>query len=391
MAPAVAISQYNPALGLKLPAPAQKRLIRAGIDVAAYPTRPAEKQFLDEVYSIRNEHWEHRDAGCRADPAKQSLLSAASKVVNLTRHIGTEIHGLQLSKLTNQQKDELALLIAERSVVFFKDQEMSPQDQLALGEYYGKVEVHPSVPQVPGCPGVTVMWPDLQLKEGRKANFRQPGGAAGWHSDLAHELQPAGITHLHNDTVPECGGDTLWASGYSAYDKLSPAFRQFVDGKMAVFKSAHPYVDRDDPAAGPKFVERVHPIVRVHPVTGWKSLFVNRALTVRILGLDQKESDLILNHLYDVYERNVDIQVRYRWTAGTSALWDNRTTIHVASWDYEGNEPRHGTRVTSLAEKPFFYANAPSRRQALGLETSEGGQGDASAFSLTTGVKGVVL
>jgi alpha-ketoglutarate-dependent taurine dioxygenase len=76
---------------------------------------------------------------------------------------------------------------------------------------------------------------------------------------------------------------------------------------------------------------------------------------------------VILNYLYDVYENNVDIQVRFKWTPGTSALWDNRITIHNASWDYEGNEPRHGTRVTALAEKPFFKADAPTRRQALGL------------------------
>ena len=134
-------------------------------------------------------------------------------MVHLTKHIGTELHGLQLSQLTDQQKDELALLIAERSVVFLRDQSITPQQQKALGEYYGVVEVHPQVPQVPGVPGVTVMWPDLQIKEGRQASFRQPGGASGWHTDLVHEAQPAGITHLHNDTVPETGGDTLWSSG----------------------------------------------------------------------------------------------------------------------------------------------------------------------------------
>ena len=80
------------------------------------------------------------------------------------------------------------------------------------------------------------------------------------------------------------------AVGYSAYDKLSPDFRKFLDGKRAVYRSAHRYVDRDDPAAGPKFVEREHPLVRVHPATGWKSLWVNRAMTVRIVGLDQAES-----------------------------------------------------------------------------------------------------
>ena len=141
---------------------------------------------------------------------------------------------------------------------------------------------------------------------------------------MVHERQPAGVTHLHNDTVPTVGGDTLWASGYSAYEKLSPDFRRIIDGKKAVYRSAHPYLDRDDPTAGPKYIERIHPLVRVHPATGWKALWVNRAMTVRIVGLDKAESDLILGYLYDVYEKNVDIQVRFRWTPRTSALWDNR-------------------------------------------------------------------
>ena len=158
----------------------------------------------------------------------------------------------------------------------------------------------------------------------RPANFRRPGGASNWHSDLVHERQPAGITHLHNDTVPPTGGDTLWASGYSAYEKLSPEFRKIIDGKYAVYRSAHPYLDREDPNAGPKYIERTHPLVRVHPATGWKALWVNRSMTVRIVGLDKAESDVILNYLYDVYEKNVDIQVRFKWTPGTSALWDNR-------------------------------------------------------------------
>lgn len=183
--------------------------------------------------------------------------------------------------------------------------------------------MQPQVPQVPGHLGVTVIWPALQAQE-LPASFRKPGGASRWHTDLVHERQPAGITHLHNDTVPPIGGDTLWASGYGAYEKLSPEFRKIIDGREAVYRSAHPYLDRENPSAGPKYIERTHPLVRVHPATGWKALWVNRAMTDRIVGLDKAESDLILNYLFDVYERNVDIQVRFKWTPGTSALWDNR-------------------------------------------------------------------
>ncbi|KAI8625211.1 alpha-ketoglutarate-dependent sulfonate dioxygenase [Xylariaceae sp. FL1651] len=354
---------------LGLPEPALLRLKKGGVDLSnGYPYRPSRPLYLQDVVQIRNEEWVHNDAGARADKSKSALFSAATKVTDLTTHIGTEIEGLQLKDLTDQQKDELALLIAERSVVFFRDQDISPQQQLDLGKYYGVPEIHPQVPQVPGELGVTVIWPDLQATERKvEFDFRNPGGASRWHTDLVHELQPAGITHLHNDTVPPVGGDTLWASGYSAYEKLSPGFRKIIDGRYAVYRSAHAYLDRDDPSAGPKHIERVHPLVRVHPATGWKALWVNRAMTDRIVGLDRAESDVILNYLYDVYEHNVDIQVRFKWTPGTSALWDNRITMHNASWDYGGRYPRHGTRVTSLAEKPYFDSTAPTRREALGL------------------------
>ncbi|PLN86493.1 TauD-domain-containing protein [Aspergillus taichungensis] len=352
---------------LNLPAPTRKRLEKAGIDLSeGYPYRPSRPLYLDDVYSIRDYDRPHIDPATRADPQKKALISAAEKVVDLTKHIGTEIVGLQLKDLNDKQRDELGLLIAERSVVFFRDQDITPQQQKELGEWFGEIEVHPQVPQVPGVTGVTVIWPELQATE-MPASFRRPGGSSRWHTDLVHERQPAGVTHLHNDTVPSIGGDTLWASGYAAYEKLSPAFRKIIDGKTAIYRSAHPYLDREHPERGPRHVEREHPLVRVHPATGWKALWVNRAMTDRIVGFDKAESDVILGYLCDVYEKNVDIQVRFKWSPGTSALWDNRITIHNASWDYEGSEPRHGTRVTALAEKPFFVPSAPTRREGLGL------------------------
>ena len=150
-----------------------------------------------------------------------------------------------------------------------------------------------------------MIWPALQASEkaSNLTNFRNTGGASRWHTDLVHERQPAAITHLHNDTIPKLGGDTLWASGYSTYEKLSPEFRKIIDGRKAVYRSAHTYLDRNDPNAGPKHIERVHPLVRVHPATGWKALWVNRAFTKKIVGLDQPESDLILNYLFDVFEK----------------------------------------------------------------------------------------
>jgi len=361
------------------PAPARARLEKAGINYKeGYPFYPEPPKYKQDVAQIRAEERDYVDPGTRADPEKKALFGAAKEVRDLSIHIGTEIVGLQLKDLTDQQKDELALLIAERTVVFFRDQDLSPQQQKKLGEYYGVIEVHPQVPQVPGVPGVTLIWADARkhLGEGKKKKadpertFRTAyaSGTYGWHADLDHEQYPPGVTHLHQDSVPEVGGDTLWASGYAAYDKLSPTFRKLIDGLNGIYRSAHSYLDKENPEAPPSYVTRVHPLVRTHPATGWKSLFLNRGHTVGIEGLDKAESDAILNHLFDVYERNIDIQVRWKWTPGTSALWDNRIANHTVSFDYEGKQPRHGTRVSSLAEKPYFDPNSKSRREALGLD-----------------------
>lgn len=367
----------------RLPEPARKRFDKYGIDLSnGYPKVPENKdipKFVDEAYEIRNKEFPYIERGKNADPEKKALFGSAKKVRNLTKHIGTEIIGLQLADLNDKQKDELALLIAERVVVFFKNQDLSPQKQLELGHYWGQVEVHAQVPRVPdtvegkSLAGISVIWQDYAREFfGLPLSFKNNSkGNSQWHTDLVHEFQPAGITHLHNDTIPEVGGDTLWASGYAAYDKLSPAFQKFLDGKTAIFRSAHQYLDRENPLRGGKHIEREHPIVRTHPATGWKFLFVNRSMTDRIVGLEPAESKLILEYLFSVYEKNLDIQVRFNWASeegkGTSAIWDNRISQHNAVWDHEGLEPRHGTRVTSLAELPYFDPNSKSQREALGL------------------------
>lgn len=367
----------------KLPKSSRDRLERYGIDLSkGYPIVPKYEdipKFVDEAFEIRNKEYPYIERGKNADPEKKALFGAAKEVINLTKHVGTEIVGLQLSELNDKQKDELALLIAERVVVFFRDQDLSPQKQLELGKYFGQVEVHAQVPRVPNgvdgkdLNGISVIWQDYARQYyGLPLTFKNSiGGNSQWHTDLVHEFQPAGITHLHNDAIPSVGGDTLWASGYGAYDKLSPALQQFLDGKTAIYRSAHSYINRENPLNGPKHIEREHPIIRTHPATGWKSLFVNRSMTVRIVGLKEEESRILLEYLFSVFEKNLDIQVRFNWKSkpglGTSALWDNRISQHNAVWDHEGQEARHGTRVTSLAEIPFFDKNSKSQRESLGL------------------------
>lgn len=126
-----------------LPQPALERLTKAGIDLSeGYPYLPLRPLYLQDAYKIRNEEREYIDAGSRADKSKKNLFAAATKVMDLTTHIGTEIEGVQLKDLTPEQRDELALLVAERSVVFLRNQDLSPQKQKELGEWFGEVEVH---------------------------------------------------------------------------------------------------------------------------------------------------------------------------------------------------------------------------------------------------------
>ncbi|KAJ8107073.1 hypothetical protein ONZ43_g6850 [Nemania bipapillata] len=348
-----------------IPDVARQRMEKAGIDLSrGYPEYPSDLVYKQEVAALQPGPVEFSDPGLRADKEKKALFGAAKEVRHLTFHCGTEIVGLQLKDLTTQQKDELALLVSERGVVFFRDQDLSPQQQRDVTAHFGPV--FPQNAHVPGVPEVSVIWSQYFASAIRKPTFRTP--FQGWHTDLVHLPQTFGITHLHYDTVPPHGGDILWASGYAAYCKLSPDFRKFIDGKKAVMRSGDSYLDRDDATTGRQPVEEIHPIVRVHPVTGWKCLFVNRPWTLRIIGLEKAESDMVLQYLFNVYENTIDIQCRWRWTPGTSALWDNRCTLHNASWDYENRVTRHGTRVATVAEKPYFDANAPTMREALGLE-----------------------
>lgn len=380
-------TSVDPDFTSKLPASTRRRFDKYGIDLSeGYPKIPDRKEiptFLDEAYAIRNKEVPYEDRGKFADPEKKALFGAATEVINLTKSVGTEIVGLQLSDLNDKQKDELALLAAERIVVFFRDQDLSPQKQLALGEYWGQVERHPQAGHVPlprregdedwaHGSGITVIWKKYFSEYlNVKADFKTPGN--DWHTDLVHEFQPSGISHLHVDTIPKIGGDTAWSSGYGAYDKLSPALQQFLDGKTAIHRSAHEYLDRENPLKGPKPIEREFPLVRTHPVTGWKSLFLNRKFTTRIVGLEPAESKLILNYLLSVFEDNLDIQVRFTWQPtkegfGTSVIWDNRVSEHIAITDYDvETDERHATRVVTLGEVPFFDSKSKSQRESLGL------------------------
>ncbi|ORX46130.1 TauD-domain-containing protein [Hesseltinella vesiculosa] len=302
------------------------------------------------------EVFEHENRGKRGDPKKASLFDNASKVFDLTPHIGTEIHGLQLSQLTEQQKDDLALLVAERGVLVFRDQDINVDEGLDFARSFGPLHIHATFGHPPGYPEIHTVYFDTKL-----VHFLD-----GWHSDVSYEKQPAGVTLLKMDIVPEVGGDTLWHSGYAAYDRLSKPLQKFLEGLKAV----HSGQDQLDEATRfgrtirRQHVEQAHPIVRVHPVTGWKSLYVQPVFTRRIEGLRKHESDAILKLLYEHINGGYDFTVRVKWETNTVVVWDNTVTSHNAIFDYLDVGTRHGWRATSQAEAPYFDPNGKSKAEA---------------------------
>ncbi|TFK27756.1 alpha-ketoglutarate-dependent sulfonate dioxygenase [Coprinopsis marcescibilis] len=286
-----------------------------------------------------------------ADPVKKNLLSAAKKVKHLTPAIGTEIEGIDLRQLTDAQKDELALLVAERGVVFFRDQEIDIHQQLDLARHCGPLHKHATT-AIPrnGLEEVHVVYND---------SSRRPDSTAFsklelWHSDVTYELQPPGVTSLKVITGPEVGGDTLWTSGYSLYSSLSTGLQKYLEGLSAVH-SATAQADGNRAAGLPvrrHEVENIHPVVRVHPATGWKSVYVNPGFTRRIVGIPKAESDTILNFLFRQLGENPDFQVRFKWEVNSVAIWDNRIVTHSATFDF-WPATRHALRATPHAERPL--------------------------------------
>ncbi|KAJ7592909.1 alpha-ketoglutarate-dependent sulfonate dioxygenase [Mycena floridula] len=291
------------------------------------------------------------DRGAYANSDKKSLYSAATKVKHLTPAIGTEILGLDLRQLSDAQKDELALLTAERGVVFFRDQEINIHEQLDLARHFGPLHKHATTP-IPklGLEEVHVVYND---------SSRRPDPASFsklelWHSDVSYELQPPSTTSLKILTGPEYGGDTLWSSGYALYSGLSPGLQTYLEGLEAL----HSAVAQAEGARAAGLpvrrheIETIHPVVRVHPVTGWKSVYVNPGFTRRIIGVPKAESDAILSFLYHQISENHDNQVRFHWEPNSIAFWDNRIVTHSATFDF-WPATRHALRATPHGERPL--------------------------------------
>jgi len=264
----------------------------------------------------------------------------------VTPRIGAEISGIDLNRtLSNRQVDELHRALVDHQVLFFRDQELDIDSHKALGRHFGELHIHPNTPGPEGHPEVLPIHAD--------ANSKRIAGER-WHSDVSCDPEPplGSILYLH--TVP-AGGDTLFASMFAAYDALSPQMKHYLEGMTALHSGERSYrrtnrlLGKDD--GGRVYPQANHPVVRRHPVSGRKALFVNRGFTYRINEVSEEESDAILDFLYQHAEKP-DFQVRFRWEPHSVAFWDNRSVQHLAVWDYFPNV-RSGRRITIKGDRPF--------------------------------------
>ncbi len=263
------------------------------------------------------------------------------EIESLTPRIGATIKGLDLShEMSDETFEQLHTAWMEHLVLFFPEQSLSHEQHLALGERFGPLHIHPAAPYV----GENQALMEIHADENSHRN-----NGESWHSDVSADLEPPMASILYINVTPTQGGDTLWANMYDAYEALSKPMKSFLSTLTAVhtadysgYYGDHPS-QRENPTAE-------HPVIRTHPVTHQKCLFVNSGFTRRIKGVTKAESDALLRLLFE-HIKNPNFHCRYQWKPNTVAIWDNRCTQHMAVWDYFP-ETRSGVRVTVKGDRP---------------------------------------
>ena len=272
------------------------------------------------------------------------------EVKPLTPAIGAVISGVDISEeLSDEVIKQIRAAYLDHLVIFFRDQDLSPERLVAFAKRFGKISFYPFVKGMDDHPEVV----EVKKREDEKINF---GGL--WHTDTSYLEKPPMGSVLVAKHVPAAGGDTLFANMYMAYDLLSGGLKEMLDGKRTICSAEKPdaAVTRVHRIAeSPKDAEEItteasHPIIRTHPETGKKALYCSAAHSIRIDGMTAEESHPILNYLYGVQQRP-ELSCRWHWEEGSVAFWDNRCAQHNALNDYHGHL-RIMHRVTLEGDTP---------------------------------------
>jgi taurine dioxygenase len=272
------------------------------------------------------------------------------EVAPLTPTIGAEVHGVDLSRpLDEATISSLRAALLDWKVLFFRDQDITTEQHLDFARNFGALEVHPFAPSKPGYPEV------LAITHNRESRGRENT----WHSDVTWRLEPSLGSILRAIEVPPVGGDTLFADMYAAYEGLSDELKAEIDGAIAVhdfthFRAGmrrHGKSEAEIEAFNAAYPMPRHPVVRTHPETGRKALYVNAAFTIEIEGIEKSRSDALLRRLY-AQAAIPEYQCRFRWEVNSIAFWDNRASQHYAASDY-WPAVRRMERVTIIGDRPY--------------------------------------
>jgi taurine dioxygenase len=281
--------------------------------------------------------------------AQRKTAIAKLEVKPLSPMIGAEISGVDLRHpLDGATLGEIRAALLEWKVLFFREQDITTEQHLTFARHFGPLEVHPFAPEKPGYPEVLAITHDRE----------RPGKENVWHSDVTWRLEPSLGSILRSLEVPEVGGDTLFADMYAAYEGLSDEVKAKIEGRTAIHDFAYfreglrkrGKSEAEIEAYNKKYPPAEHPVVRTHPETGRKGIYVNRAFTQYIEGMEKPESDALLKHLF-AQASIPEYQCRFRWGVNSIAFWDNRASQHYAVSDY-WPAVRRMERVTIAGDKP---------------------------------------
>ncbi len=258
------------------------------------------------------------------------------KLTPMSEHVGVEVTELDLATTDGAELTAIKAALAKHGVLHFRDQSITPEQHIAFAKRWGGIDVNPFFPS-------NTQWPEIS--EVRKAEKQTTNIGGGWHTDHSFDQTPSMGSILVARELPPRGGDTLFASMAAAYDALSDGLKKTLESLCAVHSSDHIYAPggyysqtdlADDMKGHDVRTRAVHPVIIRHPVTGRKLLYVNGAFTIHFEGWTAEESRPLINYLYEHGQRDA-FQCRIQWQPGSVAIWDNRSTWHLAMNDYHGH------------------------------------------------------